>query len=374
MTRIAIVTNVPPPYRIPVFQRIGEMPEITFQAIFCSRREPNRLWDLPPLRFDHVFLRERFSTVDGRYIHNNPDVLAALRRFRPDVVITDGFNPTHLYAFGYAWLQGLPHVAMTDGTDVSEQGLSRIHKLVRRFIYARTRAFVPASAGGERHYASYGVPAAQCFRSCLCIDNAAFDPGAAPEAKRYDLMFSGRIEEVKNPGFALDVAIAAARRLGRKVSLLFAGAGSMEAGLKQKAERHADSVEVAFHGFATQSELPSLYRSARLFLFPTRWDPWGVVANEACAAGLPVLVSPQAGVVGELVRDGENGRVLPLEVDAWSEAASQLLTDDALRMRYAANSLRLVRDFTFDTAAQGLVEACRFALVSQAPMNIRMPA
>src|SRR4051812_211697 len=106
MTRIAIVTNEPPPYRVPVFERLGRMPGITFQVIFCSRREPNRQWDLPSMDFDHVFLQERITTFRGRYIHNNPDVVARLRAFAPDVVVTDQFNPTHLYAFGYALLRG----------------------------------------------------------------------------------------------------------------------------------------------------------------------------------------------------------------------------------------------------------------------------
>jgi len=290
MLRIAIVTNNPPPYRVPVFQRLGRMPGIDFQAIFCARREPNRLWDLPPLEFDHVFLRERFHTVNGRYIHNNPDVIGALHRFAPEMVITDGFNPTHLYAFLYAWGRGLVHVAMTDGTDVSEQGLGLLHKAVRRFVYARSGAFVPASDGGRRHYQSYGVPASRCFISCLCIDNEAFTPKGRQE-KQYDFIFSGRFEAVKNPLFAMHVAVETAKRIGRKVSILFVGAGSLEEDMKNAAAMYAQHVDIAFHGFAAQRELPGLYRSARILLFPTLWDPWGVVANEACAAGLPVLVS-----------------------------------------------------------------------------------
>ena len=37
-------------------------------------------------------------------------------------------------------------------------------------------------------------------------------------------------------------------------------------------------------GFARQEDLPRWYGASRVFLFPTQWDPWGVVANEACAA------------------------------------------------------------------------------------------
>lgn len=372
MLRIAIVTNNPPPYRVPVFQRLGRMPGIDFQAIFCARREPNRLWDLPPLEFDHVFLRENFHAVSDRYIHNNPDVVGALHRFAPEVVITDGFNPTHLYAFLYAWGRGLVHVAMTDGTDVSEQNLSFLHKTVRRFIYARSGAFIPASVGGRRHYQSYGVPADRCFISCLCINNEAFMPKDHQE-KQYDFIFSGRFEAVKNPLFAMSVAVETAKRIGRKVSIIFVGSGSLEESMKSAAAIHEKHVTAKFYGFAAQGELPVLYRSARILLFPTLWDPWGVVANEACAAGLPVMVSGEAGVAGELVRDGENGFVCALDTEMWALRAAMLLTRTVLYEDFSRRSLRLVGEYNYDNAAAGIVDACRFSLRDTEPIKVRMP-
>src|SRR5687767_725244 len=94
LKKLVFITNDPAPYRVPIFDRIARTPDISFQVMFSCKREPNRLWNLPTPNFDHVFLRERFITVNGRYIHNNPDVISNLKRFSPDIVITDGFNPT----------------------------------------------------------------------------------------------------------------------------------------------------------------------------------------------------------------------------------------------------------------------------------------
>lgn len=374
MTRLAIVTNEPPPYRLPVFQRVARTPGITLRVIFCARREPNRQWDLPPFEFDHRFLRERITTVKGRYIHNNPDVIRALKEFGPDVIVNDGLNPTQLYAFGYAYLKGVPHIPLTDGTYISEQKLSWVHKTIRRIVYGRSAAFLSASMGGQHLFQSYGVPAERCFKSYLCIDNDAYLRAKEPEGEKFDFIFCGRIVPEKGPMFALEVARETARRLGRKVSILYVGAGSEEEPVKQAAAQMADLVDVHFHGFGLQRDLPSLYRSARIFLFPTEADVWGVVANEACAAGLPVIVSPHAGVAGELVIDGENGYVCPLDMGLWAErAASMLMSPDTLE-RFSRRSLSLVRLYTFDNAAQGLVDACRFALSSGEPNKVSEPA
>lgn len=373
MLRVSVVSNELPPYRIPFFQALDCMPGVVLQVLFCTRREPNRLWELPALDFGHIFLRENIITVRGRYIHSNPGVIPALRKFAPDVLVTGGFNPTHLYTFAYAMAKRLPHVAMTDGTDISEQGLSRLHRVVRRIVYARSRAFVSASEGGRRLYESYGIPAESCFKSCLCIDNDAFSPGDQEPRKEYDFLFCGRIEPVKNPRFAFDVALATARRLGRTVSILFIGAGVQEDDLKARAAQHADLVRAEFLGFTAHDVLPSLYRSARLFLFPSLWDPWGVVANEACAAGLPVLVSPEPGVANELVVDGRNGFVCKLEVAAWAERAVLLLTQPAVWQRFSRHSLEVVKDYTYANAAAGLLAACRYAIAHMPSARIKAP-
>jgi glycosyltransferase involved in cell wall biosynthesis len=361
MLKIAIVTNHPTPFRTPIFEKIGKMADVDLHLVFCTPREPNRKWDLPPLNFNHTFLRERFLTRGDNFIHNNLDIIPALKRISPNVIVTTGFNPTYLYAFAYAVATGTPHVPMTDGTYSSEQALSSWHKAVRRLVYSRSRAFIAASYGGQRLYESYGISSERSFQSCLCIDNESYSRTPAPAVKQYDLIFSGRIVPDKNPLFALSVAQAAAKRLGRKVSILFVGHGEQEDEVKAVAAQHSDLIDAEFNGFAAQHELPALYRASRIFLFPTLRDVWGVVANEACAAELPIIVSPHAGVAGELVVDGQNGFVCELDVALWSERVALLLTQPAVYRRFAHHSRVLANRYTFDDAALGIVQACRYA-------------
>ncbi|WP_242489894.1 glycosyltransferase family 4 protein [Noviherbaspirillum cavernae] len=367
MLKIAMITNHPPPFRIPVYEKIAQMPDIDLQLIFCSMREPNRQWKLPPLNFDHVFLQERFIARGDNFIHHNFDVIPVLNRFAPDVVVTTGFNPTYLYAFAYALAKGAAHVPMTDGTDASEESLSRWHKAIRRFVYRRSQSFISASIGGRRLYESYGIPSRRCFESCLCINNEVYMNAPADDEKPFDFLFCGRVVEGKNPLFALNVAEDAARRLGRRMRILFVGSGEQEEAIRQEALLRCDLVEAEFNGFASQHELPALYRSARIFLFPTLADVWGVVANEACAAGLPVIVSPYAGVANELVLDGENGFVCELDVSLWSELAALLLSQPAVYQRFSRRSSAIAGQYTFEHAAAGVVAACRSALVQDKP-------
>ena len=227
-------------------------------------------------------------------------------------------------------------------------------------FYGSTQAFVGASEGAFALYRDYGVPDHKMFKSHLCANNSAFAP-ARHLPKSIDLLFSARLIAVKNPFFALEVAVGTARRLGRRVSMAVLGDGLLETEIRQAAAKVSDLVDVQMAGFVAQEDLPSWFGRSRLFLFPTRWDPWGVVANEATAAGVPTLVSPHAGAAHELIRDGVNGRVLELSRDTWVDAATDILSSPQTWAALSAGCAEMAREFNFDNSAEGIAEAARYA-------------
>lgn len=354
--RVAIVTNIPAPYRIPIYDLLATKDGLELCVFYFAGREPDREWDIAQGKFSQVFLDEKYITVNGRFIHFNPDIWKKLKAFNPDVVVTTGFNPSHLIAFIFAKLNGARHICMTDGTLASEKKLSFAHRLVRHFVFGKSTAFVGASDGSFALFQSYGISSKSTFKSHLCANNAAFFSSPSVE-KRYDFIFCGRFVAIKNPLFAIEMGQQVSQRLGRQVSMLFVGSGDMETAMRTASAASAQDVLCEFSGFARQDELPGLYGSARILLFPTLWDPWGVVVNEACAAGLPVLVSEHAGSANELVRNGENGYVLPLQIETWADAAVRLLSDEHLYRAMSARSIELVQEYSYENAALGIVNA-----------------
>ncbi|MDD1620151.1 MAG: glycosyltransferase family 4 protein [Methylococcaceae bacterium] len=354
--RVAIVTNIPAPYRIPIYKNLAaKLGSDRFHVIFCSKKEDNREWILEQSDFSYTFLKTHYINWKGRYIHYNPDVLKDLRLLNADVIITTGFNPTHLLAFCYTVFYNKVHIPMTDGTFESEQKLSVWHRVVRRIVFRFSKTFIGASQGSWRLYESYGINRERFFQSHLCANNAAFTPTIGG-TRRFDLMFSGRFAPEKNPLFALDVAAGVAKALNRKVSILMVGSGPMLNQAREYADTLPD-VEATFPGFIQQAELPNLYASAKLFLFPSSGDTWGVVANEACAAGQAVIVTPDAGVANELVCDGENGYVLAFDLASWIKHAANLLSDEALLEQFSKNSISKVQAYNYDAAAGGILDA-----------------
>lgn len=358
--RIALIFNTPTPYRVPALKLLAEDPQVHLDVIYCAAPHIDSTLGDAAHGFKPYFLGGEYQVFERRFMHNDFSVVSLLKQLRPDVVITTGYIPTFLYAFLWAWLKRVPHVVMTDGTLDSERNLSWLHRVVRRFVFRRSQAFVGACEGSLDLFRRYGVEESRLFMAPLAIDNARFAAMPVPE-ERVDFLFCGRFVAHKRPLFAIDVAAETARRLGRRVSVDFVGAGVLEAKIRDYAASRTDLVDVRLRGYASQQELPARYAAARIFLFPSEWDPWGVVSNEACAAGTPVIISPHCGSARELVRDGENGFIRVLDVGQWAEAATQLLKDEALCRRMGARGQNIVADYSWKEAGRAIKSAVQVA-------------
>lgn len=351
-----MLVNIPAPYRVPVYDRIAEMCGSDFRVIYMAKLEANRQWTVPVLRHDHVFLRGVSVGRKDREIHLRWGITYQLNSFLPDVILTGGFNPPMVAAWLYAQVRRTRHVPMSDAWQHSEAELSSVHRLVRRAVYATSSAFVGASAKTLALFEAYGVRK-NLFKAPLGIDNAQFAAAAVPLRDRpFDLVFAGNLIDRKLPVFFADVVARVARRRGR-VSALVIGDGELRGAMERALAQ--PGVEATFTGFLQQAELPAAYARGKIFCFPTRNDPWGVVANEACASGMPVITCANAGCAGELVLHARNGYVVDLDAETWAAHAQLLLDDPALLAETGAQSTFAVRDYTFAAAADGFLAACR---------------
>jgi glycosyltransferase involved in cell wall biosynthesis len=357
--RVAIITNMPAPYRVPSWNEAALVLGDDFLVIFCCRREPNRQWDVPPIHFNHVFLKENFREKGaGNYVHNNKDVWNHLNAFSPDVVITGGFNPTMLYAIAYTILKRKKHIPVSDAWEMAEKHLSPFHIGVRKFVYRFSHAFIACSIKGKEYFESFGLSKESVFVSHLAISDGKRLPKKSFGERTYDLMFSGQFIERKHPFFFVQVALAI-KKIKKDLKLLVLGAGPLEGDMIRLLED--SGIEYDFPGFARQEDLPGYYSATRIFLFPTQYDAWGVVANEAMIMGTPVITTPNAGCADELVLHDITGFVLPLDEHAWVDKCLELLKDENRWNCFAEKAVEISSTINYKRSAEELIRACTFA-------------
>jgi glycosyltransferase involved in cell wall biosynthesis len=163
------------------------------------------------------------------------------------------------------------------------------------------------------------------------------------------------------PEKALDILIRAAATVGdERLKLVIAGNGP---------DREADielltklDVRASITGDMPEEALAEAYAEADVFALLSRHEPWAVVVNEAAASGLPLVLSDRVGAAHDLLRDGENGFLVPADdVGAAAAALKRLAADPALRRTMGVRSRELVRDWGYEPSVENFVAAVREA-------------
>jgi glycosyltransferase involved in cell wall biosynthesis len=145
------------------------------------------------------------------------------------------------------------------------------------------------------------------------------------------LAFAGRLTAQKSLGRALE-SVAAAEGVG----LVIAGDGPDREGLERRAQELGLGDRVRFLGTQPRRRIVELFRAADAAILSSSWENFPHTVVEALAVGTPVLAM-EAGGVGEVVRDGENGLLVPAGDGAQlAEAVRRYFADDALRERLRA--------------------------------------
>ena len=145
------------------------------------------------------------------------------------------------------------------------------------------------------------------------------------------LVFAGRL----GPQKALGVLLDALADLG-DVSLTVAGDGPERDTLERRARDLGLDGRVSFVGSIPRERVLRLFRAADASVLPSAWENFPHTVVEALAVGCPVIATAVGGVP-EVVRDGENGLLVPPgDAKALGEAIARFFADDELRARLAA--------------------------------------
>jgi glycogen synthase len=165
------------------------------------------------------------------------------------------------------------------------------------------------------------------------------------------LLFVGRLEHEKGVHVLLH-ALQRLRDTGRPVRLAIAGEGTQRAALEALAQRLRLRRSSTFLGFCDPPVLAALRDASHVAVVPSLYEPFGLVALEAMAAGTP-LVATRTGGLAELVRDGEDGLLVPPEEpDLLAGAIARVLDDPVLAGALRSAGRRRATVATWQVAAR----------------------
>ena len=369
--KISCIEPVLAPYSIPrftAFQALRRDDSLLVMALGAT--EKMREWQVQKaglgFEYEEAFLGETLENIEPRALAAR--VTDWLDESDPQaVVITGYYFPAMRAAARWAQRHGRASIFMGD----SQWG-DRRRIALREWAkgWWVRRHYDAAFAAGERtveYLMRMGFPRERIWTGYDVVDNQAFATGAATARSQADslrnslglperyFLFVGRFAPEKNLVRLLEAYAGYRQTAGQSAwGLVLVGSGPLEKELRAQVEKLRD---VVFAGFQQKDTLPAYFGLASCLVLPSISEPWGLVVNEAMAAGLPVLVSNRCGCVPELVQPGVNGYVCdPLDTEEMARLLGVVSSDTAEAGRMGEASRHIVALYTPETWAQTLAD------------------
>jgi glycosyltransferase involved in cell wall biosynthesis len=397
--RLAYLVSHPIQYQAPLLRRIALDPEIELTVLFGSDFSVRGYkdhgfgvevtWDTPLLDGYHSeFLRPWRDA--GGVSPTTPISRAVYRRLqRADG--TPAFDA--LWVHGYASVNSLQAIIAANALGIpvllrAESWLADrarspwtlfAKSLFFRLLGSGIAAVLPIGTVNSdywTHYFGHRVPQ---FLMPYAVSNEYFaqraeaassreeelrkELGLAPE--KQVILFASKLQARKHADHLMEAyrCFIASRPPEDQPYLVIVGDGEQRAELEART-RELGLDDVRFAGFRNQSELPRFFQLADVFVLPSRHEPWGLIVNEAMAAGCPVIVSTDVGSHADLVTDGMEGCVFPVgNIASLTDALHRVFASPETAAAMGRRAQERIRTWTFEEDMQGLRAA--LALVTR---------
>jgi glycosyltransferase involved in cell wall biosynthesis len=296
------------------------------------------------------------------------ELSARVRRSNYDLVHVAGWGHAVLAAtIMLGAMRSLPIVVETDTQSPRAEPLLRraVKSALYPLLFSFPTMFLPAGSRQAAYLRKYRVKDRSIRLGQMTVDVAAiaaFASRYSPERKqdyrrrigiadsaKTVFLFLSRLEDFKGLQDLFDAYIRLRTRRS-DIALVIAGSGSLERFVR---EASASLRSVHYVGHLTGDEIWEAYCAADVFVLPSRREPWGLVINEAMAAGRPVIVTDAAGCVDDLVQHRVSGLTVRAgDASTLLAAMSELAENPDLGQKLAAGGREVISNWTLEEEAR----------------------
>jgi glycosyltransferase involved in cell wall biosynthesis len=297
-------------------------------------------------------------------------LIALLNQNNPDAIAISGYaRPAMLIALLWCLYHRKTAILLSETTE-NDEPRSWWKEKIKKLIITSYQAALVGGNPHKRYLIKLGMPTDAIFLGYDVVGNDVFYPDQikslpSPLNKPFFLAIN-RFVHKKNLPFLLS-AYADYRKLAGNQSwdLVLCGDGELRVQLEQQITNQAIQDYVHLPGFLQQQELLPYFAHASCFIHASIQEQWGLVVNEAMAAGLPVLVSNRCGCYEDLIIEGVNGFGFdPENPQQLTELMCKISSGGFNLAEMGKAALAHIQKFSPDYFAQGLIQAVNYALSS----------
>lgn len=359
--KIALITNLRAPYRTLQLNEFSKIRNCNFNVYYTNKPFENREWNVNTAEgYNETDLFGIKISKKGIYINSGLIKIVVSN----DLLILGGYeSPTYLMLSILCKVFRKKYILLFDGISTNRINTkeSKFKKIIKGFIINNS-SFIFGNGEVSKKYFSknFFYPEERIFNQYLSVDNNLINNlyidrdlyrkeyrkklGIDTQAKV--LVYSGRLIDIKN----VENVIRAISKIKEKnILFLIIGGGPLENYLQERAKELEVNIKIT--GFLSeQSEVFKHYFVGDALILPSIVEPWGLVVNEALAAGLPVIVSKNCGCSLDLVKQNQNGYLIdPYNVEEISTYINKLLFVDNTDI-FSEKSRKIIKEWSFENS------------------------
>lgn len=359
--KVAFITNIRAPYRTLQLSEFAKIKDLELKVFYTNKPKDNRKWEI----FDNYGFEEidlRGIKISEKYGYINTGLLNIVRS--NDLIILGGYEqPTMIILSLLCRLFNKKYILVFDGIsyDKINFNCNKLKMILKKIVINNSSAIMGNGECSKEYFNKiFNYPLEKIYNQYLTVDTPKIDRMYNDKYKYRELIrrkynisrndkviiYSGRLVKIKN----IKSVIKAINKINKNnIVFLIVGDGELNTELSELSKEL--NIKCVITGFIEkQEELFKHYFAGDCFILPSIDEPWGLVVNEAMAAGLPIIVSDICGCSKDLVVDGENGYIVNSKnIDEMANKIKEILFDSNIEL-IGRKSKKIISSWNFSNS------------------------
>ena len=382
MTKILFIHNTAMWYRRPLFKRLSEIYDVKFVfthlEVSKNRYGVELSEEIEGLEnVNYKALKNYFGIAFG--------LIKELLRDDYDIIVDSFLSTEAIFSFTIAKLRRKPIIFWSEAWDWEKRKTlkRKLFAPLSKFIITHSDTFLVPGTRHKKYFVSLGASPDKVFimPNVSNISVKESDYGRKEKLKeeldigtKKVVLYIGRLRKRKGVEYLIKAFAKLRKEIGDSV-LIIVGRGECRDELELLVKNLNIEDSVYFKGYVEDELLPAYYLLCDVCVVPSitygMGDPWVFIVNEAMYFGKPVIATDAVGAAFDMIKDGENGYMVPeKDSDALYSAMKKILSDPELEKKMGEESRRIIEEgFRYGNMLNGFKEAIEYVIKEKKPVE-----
>lgn|GEM_PF-2457267 len=369
--KLVVLITHPIQYYAPLYRELATRNEIDLHVIFLSDSGATAYydqgfgvslsWDIPLLEgYQYTVLEPGLALGKlGFWRRYSSNLRKALNQLNPDFILLYGYGSRmNWVALRWAFKKRCGILYTSDSNALNQRNVFK--KLLKKILVSKffktVNCFFSTSESNVEYLMQFGVKRNDIYRVPFAIDYSRWSNhfSGCNRRRKYDFAWAGKFVSLKRPMDFINALKVLSEKINHDVYAIMIGDGPLRGEIETLISELPPSCHIELSGFVNQGDMPATLQQSDTFIFSSEKEAYGLIATEAAAAGLALIVAERIGCIGETVLARPNVNALiypPGDVNALASAMQKLFSQPDTRGRMQIASKEIAKEHDISVAA-----------------------